>query len=98
MELASSIIVDLLGILGAILVAIPFFNESSLKEVRSKLASAIPMRGFERAEKAATETISTELSRFRRGDRACVIWGLATIGLSYGLHLLTEVIKYVRMG
>ena len=95
MALALSIIVDLLGILGTILVAVPFFNESFLKEVRTKLATGMPIRGFERAERAATETVATELSQFRQGDRACVIWGLATISMSYGLHIFTEVLKHI---
>ena len=94
MALALSILVDFLGILGAVLVAIPFLSESSLKGVRAQLAKGLPIRGFEQAELEAEKIVVTELSRFRSGDRACVVWGLFAIGASYGLHIIAELVAH----
>lgn len=98
MRLALSIIVDLLGIVGAVLVAIPFLNESSLKKVRDQLAKGMPIPGLDQAVVEAEKTVATELSQFRSGDRACVVWGLFTIGFSYLLHIITELVAHFWSG
>ena len=95
MTLIISLIIDILGILGAILVAIPFLNESSLKRVRSQLSTGIPIPGFERAQDKAKDVVADKLSQFNSSDRACVILGLGAIGLSYGLHMIAEVASHL---
>lgn len=88
------IVVDLLGVLGAVLVAVPFLREFGLKRLLSLHQLTGVMRGFGRSQRSAPKVVERALKKFMPGDGACVVWGLIVIAASYLLHILAEVIEY----
>jgi len=88
------LIVDLLGIIGAVMVAVPFLREHKLKELLDVLGRDAPIPGLPEADRKAKETVRAELVRFRPGDGACVAWGVVVIGASYGLHIVAELLGH----
>jgi hypothetical protein len=93
--LSLFIFVDVLGIVGAIMVAIPFLREHKLKELRDIIIRHAPLPGLENADKKAEQAVTTELTRFHRGDGAYVGWGLVVISVSYGLHIIAELLDHL---
>jgi len=89
------VIVDLLGAVGAILVAVPFIGEHGLKRLGGLLREGPPLKGLEGAEKAALGATEAELARFKPADGAFVAWGLVLIAASYALHIVAEVLAHL---
>ena len=92
------IVADALGIVGACLIAVPFFREDFLKLLLSRLNLGVPIRGAEDLEDVAREDTRSELESFNPTDRFCALAGLFAIVLSYGLHMYAEWLDFVRGG
>jgi hypothetical protein len=92
---ALFIIVDVLGIAGAVLVALPFFREFALKRLVHWLHQPTGIPGLERATHASAQIARVELERFRPRDGAHVAWGLMITALSYLLHIVAEVFEHL---
>jgi hypothetical protein len=88
------IVVDLLGVLGAVLVAVPFLREFGLKRLLNLQRLSVAISGFRRSQQSAQKVVEDALGKFKPGDGACVVWGLIVIAASYLLHILAEVIEY----
>jgi hypothetical protein len=88
------VIVDLLGVVGAVLVALPFLREFGLKRLLNLHGLPVVMRGFGRSQGAAPKVVEREMTSFKPRDGSCVIWGLLAIGASYLLHILAEAIEF----
>jgi hypothetical protein len=92
---AIFIVVDLLGIVGAILVALPFFREFALKRLVDRLRPPPTVPGLEQASARSAHVARAELELFQPRDGAHVAWGLIIIALSYLLHILAEVLAHL---
>jgi hypothetical protein len=90
------LVVDILGIVGAVLVAVPFFSESKFHRTLSDLGEEEPLQGMEALEQQAHAAIKAQMERFRPNDWKCVVSGLAFIALSYLLHIVGESIKFIE--
>jgi len=91
-------VVDALGLLGAILVALPFLREEDLKSLRNALEKFPRIRGLEKAMRSAGNDTAAELGRFDPRDRSNVVAGLIAIGASYALHIVVETVVYFHRG
>jgi len=88
------ILVDLLGSIGAIMVAVPFLREHGLKRLLTALRRP-SVAGMPRAIGMAQTKTEAELARFKPGDGAYVGWGLVVISLSYLLHIVAELLEHL---
>jgi hypothetical protein len=93
--LALFVLVDLLGIFGAYLVAVPFLREFGLKRMLSWHQQPVELSGLEGAAHSAAKVVQRELMRFKPEDGACVIWGLVVIAGSYALHIVGEIAEHL---
>jgi len=92
---AIFIVVDVLGLAGAILIALPFFREFALKRLLHWLRQPSSVRGLERAGRQSAAIARAELERFQPRDGTNVVWGLVIIALSYLLHIVAEVLEHL---
>ena len=92
MAFALEVLVDLLGCVGAILVAIPFYRDASQREMLDWLGGTRRIPGFDKAIERAEILAARSVLSFEPKDRLCVGWGLTIIALSYLLHIFTLVI------
>jgi hypothetical protein len=88
------IAVDIIGIIGAILVAVPFFREFGIKKLQSYLRGPSEIPGLSASEEEAYKVTTAALEMFKRGDGIYMTCGLAMIILSYMLHILAEIMEY----
>lgn len=97
MKLAVDVSIDLFGILGTFLLAVPVLRDLSYREMLSLLRSRGQFSSaFRRAGEVAADLTETEMLNFRPIDRWYVICGLAAIAASYLLHLAGAI--FVRPG
>jgi len=89
------IVVDLLGILGAVLVAVPFLREFALKRLLDALRQPGPPSGMEDIEQAAAQAVQGRLAMFKPSDGLFVGWGLLVIAVSYLLHIVAEILEHM---
>jgi hypothetical protein len=90
-KLASGIAVDVSGIVGTMLVAIPVLKDFSFRAILSRLLPN-ESREFARAAELAKEQTEVAMVTFRRSDLLYFRWGLAAISASYMLNMVTGLI------
>jgi hypothetical protein len=92
--LALFVIVDLLGILGSVLISVPFFRELGLKRLLHSIQQPAIIPGLENLGSTSMMSLKKEIERFKSADGTYVMAGLVLIGVSYLLHMIAEIIKY----
>jgi hypothetical protein len=93
--LLISTLVDLLGLIGAVLVSVPFLREHRLRRLVHWFERGGLIPGLEDASTASRQTMLDELGRFKPGDGAYVGWGLLLIAMSYAVHIVAVLMTYL---
>jgi hypothetical protein len=74
---------NVLGFLGAVLLAIPFLSDTRLKRLLLHQQRRSPISDLEPLRKPSATIVRHELERIRPGEWWCFVIGLACVAVSY---------------
>lgn len=93
--LGLEILVDVLGCAGAVLIAVPVWQEFGLRALGSRLSSGTASAWLNEGAREAQLAVEGELVRFERSDGTYLFWGLVMIASSYVLHIATLILHAI---
>lgn len=92
--LVIHIVVDALGISGAVLLAVPALRDLSYREIVGLLRPERQPSSFMRAGALAAGMAEKEMLRFRPSDRRFIVGGLSAIAVSYLLDMAAVILGH----
>jgi hypothetical protein len=91
--LIVDVAVDVLGLFGACLLAVPALRDLSYREIVGLLRPDRTPVAFPRAGELAANLAEADMLKFRPGDRRCIVGRLSAIAASYLLHLMGVILR-----